>query len=659
MSAIITMSRLRKEFDDLVAVEGLDVSIPAGEIYASIGPNGAGKTTTIRMACGLLEPTEGHVTISCVDVHHDPERAQQFIGYLADFFSVYEDLKVWEYLDFFANAYKMPEVEIPSRINEVIRQVELEVKRDALIRGLSRGMKQRLGIARAIIHKPRVLLLDEPASGLDPKARLDLRNLLRSLRDGGTTVLIAMGCWSADKGHAQEFFRDFYAWLDGSQFVLLGVWSAATCGQSVARERELKTFDFLKITRLTPAEIMVGKLLGAPIVAYFIIACTLPISLVAGLAGGVRPSAVLGSMVLLIAFNLCYSLAALLLSMLVEKNSSGAVILLGLLATYYFMKMFVQSPFKGFAAISVLPALFSLHGFYDVIGHTSPAVFGMTVSWAILSLVLYVLLGAWLVLMIVRNLKRDIPQIQLLSRWQGVGLVAFWNLLFYAFLDIHSIQVHPVPLHIYHLYYFASEIASYAVGWNALFLFLVGIAALEPPEKLKIWWRKWKAGEGPYFSSDGLPLPWLVAAAIIGYAMLAGEALGLRSVIPLGEWHLSFAAVAFAAFLVFTARDVLFLQWCLLTRMKHPVIKGILFIVLYNGAATILGVMVSVFASPEAMKKVLTFLMPYALLGEMIDLARPPRLIFAALALQLGICALILLAIQRRLARPVHAPAAP
>ena len=191
MSAVITMSRLRKEFDDLVAVEGLDVSIPEGEIYGLIGPNGAGKTTTIRMACGLLEPTDGHVTVADVDVHAHPERAQQFIGYLSDFFSVYEDLKVWEYLDFFAHAYKMPEAEIPARIDEVICQVELEVKRDAMIRGLSRGMKQRLGIARAIIHRPRVLLLDEPASGLDPKARMDLRNLLSSLRDNGATVLIS------------------------------------------------------------------------------------------------------------------------------------------------------------------------------------------------------------------------------------------------------------------------------------------------------------------------------------------------------------------------------------------------------------------------------------------------------------------------------------
>lgn len=191
MPSVIEMSKLRKEFDDLVAVQGLDVSIPEGEIYGLIGPNGAGKTTTIRMACGLLEPTGGQVTVCGVDVHEKPEGAQQFIGYLSDFFSVYEDLKVWEYLDFFAHAYKMPEPEIPARIDEVIHEVGLEVKRDAMIKGLSRGMKQRLGIARAIIHRPKILLLDEPASGLDPKARLDLRNLLRSLRDQGTTVLIS------------------------------------------------------------------------------------------------------------------------------------------------------------------------------------------------------------------------------------------------------------------------------------------------------------------------------------------------------------------------------------------------------------------------------------------------------------------------------------
>jgi ABC-2 type transport system ATP-binding protein len=188
---MIRFAKLRKEFDELVAVHDLEIEIPPGEVYGLIGPNGAGKTTTIRMACGLLSPTSGKVFVNGIDVHSEPERAQAFIGYLSDFFSVYEDLKVWEYLDYFAHAYKLPESEIPARIDQVIAQVGLEVKRDAFIKGLSRGMKQRLGIGRAIIHRPKVLLLDEPASGLDPKARMDLRNVLLSLRDDGATILIS------------------------------------------------------------------------------------------------------------------------------------------------------------------------------------------------------------------------------------------------------------------------------------------------------------------------------------------------------------------------------------------------------------------------------------------------------------------------------------
>ena len=188
---MIRFAKLRKEFDELVAVHDLEIEIPPGEVYGLIGPNGAGKTTTIRMACGLLSPTSGKVFVNGIDVHAEPERAQAFIGYLSDFFSVYEDLKVWEYLDYFAHAYKLPESEIPARIDQVIAQVGLEVKRDAFIKGLSRGMKQRLGIGRAIIHRPKVLLLDEPASGLDPKARMDLRNVLLSLRDDGATILIS------------------------------------------------------------------------------------------------------------------------------------------------------------------------------------------------------------------------------------------------------------------------------------------------------------------------------------------------------------------------------------------------------------------------------------------------------------------------------------
>jgi ABC-2 type transport system ATP-binding protein len=188
---VIHLRALRKQFGNLVAVNNVDLTILKGEIYGLIGPNGAGKTTTIRMMCGLLAPTRGQVEIAGVDVCAEPERAQQHIGYLSDFFAVYDDLKVWEYLDYFAHAYKMRETEISQRIREVISDVNLEAKTDSMIAGLSRGMKQRLGIARAIIHKPDVLLLDEPASGLDPKARFELRLLLQKMRDQGATILIS------------------------------------------------------------------------------------------------------------------------------------------------------------------------------------------------------------------------------------------------------------------------------------------------------------------------------------------------------------------------------------------------------------------------------------------------------------------------------------
>lgn len=466
-------------------------------------------------------------------------------------------------------------------------------------------------------------------------------------------ILIAMGCWSANPYDTRGFGRDFYAWLLGAQFLGLGVWSAGTCGQAIARERELKTFDFLKTTRLTPGEMMVGKLLGAPIVAYFAVACTLPITIVTGLAVGIRPVAVFGSIVLLLFFNLFYSLVALLASMLVEKSSAGAVGLVGLIANGFFLA-FADGPFKGFAAISVMPAILSLyHADVDIV-RTSPTVFGLAVPYTILSVVLYILLGAWLVLMIVPNFKKDLPQIQLLSRWQCVGLIAFCNLLFYAFFDTDALTLEKV----YHQpMYRPWEIVAGGIGWNAVLLFLIGVAALTPHEKLKVWWRKWKAGSSSYFAANGLPWPWLVPAALIGYGMLAAEAFLLRSAIPLSEWRLGFAAMAFGAFLVFTARDILFLQWCLLTRMKQPVMKGVLLLILYNAAVGLFAVVIDVIASP-AMPKVLSLLTPYVLVTETDKPVIPSAFTLTGMGLQLVVCVLILLAIQRRLARPVHAPVA-
>jgi len=191
VNAVIRFESIHKEFGRFVAIQRLDLEIEAGEIYGLIGPNGAGKTTAIRMACGLLAPTSGHVFVMGVDIHQQPEAAQQHIGYLSDVYALYEDLTAWEYLDYFAHAYRMAPHDIPGRIEEVIRLVGLEIKEHEPSKGLSRGMRQRLGLARAILHRPKLLLLDEPASGLDPKARVELRDLLISLRTQGTTILIS------------------------------------------------------------------------------------------------------------------------------------------------------------------------------------------------------------------------------------------------------------------------------------------------------------------------------------------------------------------------------------------------------------------------------------------------------------------------------------
>ncbi|MGA8366294.1 MAG: ABC transporter ATP-binding protein [Candidatus Acidiferrales bacterium] len=194
---MIRMEEVTKEYDQfgaqqglLVAADRLTFEVATGEVFGLIGPNGAGKTTTLKMVCGLLAPTAGKIVVNQVDVEREPYEAQKYMGYVADFFSVYGNLKVWEYVDHFARAYKLDHDRIPGRVREVIGQVGLETKIDSFVEGLSRGMKQRLGIARAIVHDPPLLVLDEPASGLDPKARVELKDLLRQLNRRGKTIFI-------------------------------------------------------------------------------------------------------------------------------------------------------------------------------------------------------------------------------------------------------------------------------------------------------------------------------------------------------------------------------------------------------------------------------------------------------------------------------------
>lgn len=188
---MICVEHLRMEYADNVAIQNLNLEIAEGEVFGLIGPNGAGKTTLIRVLATLLEPTYGKVHIDGIDVLAEPLRVHPLIGYMSDFFSLYENMRVWEYLDHFARCYRIPAKRRDVLIDETLELVSLEVRREAEISELSRGMRQRLCFAKSLLHEPKVLLLDEPASGLDPAARMEFRELIKQLRKMGRTVLIS------------------------------------------------------------------------------------------------------------------------------------------------------------------------------------------------------------------------------------------------------------------------------------------------------------------------------------------------------------------------------------------------------------------------------------------------------------------------------------
>lgn len=188
---MITLAGFGKDYGDFTAVESLDLHIPAGETFGFIGPNGAGKSTTIRFLATLLKPTRGRGEVAGCDVVGDPMGVRRAIGYMPDNFGVYDGMRVWEFLDFFAVAYRIGRTERKQIIANVLELLDLMHKRDDFVNGLSRGMKQRLCLAKTLVHDPPVLILDEPASGLDPRARVEVKALLKELRKMGKTILIS------------------------------------------------------------------------------------------------------------------------------------------------------------------------------------------------------------------------------------------------------------------------------------------------------------------------------------------------------------------------------------------------------------------------------------------------------------------------------------
>jgi ABC-2 type transport system ATP-binding protein len=188
---VIETRDLTKTYGNTHAVKNLQLKLEKGDVFGFIGPNGAGKTTTMRMLATLLNPTVGEAYVCGYSIYTHPKDIRRVIGYMPDFFGVYDDMKVHEYLEFFAAAYRIKGPQRKKICDEVLELVDLTYKREALVTSLSRGMTQRLGLARVLLHDPQVLLLDEPASGLDPRARIEIRGLLKELRKMGKTIMIS------------------------------------------------------------------------------------------------------------------------------------------------------------------------------------------------------------------------------------------------------------------------------------------------------------------------------------------------------------------------------------------------------------------------------------------------------------------------------------
>ena len=242
---------LTKRYGDLFAVDHLDLEVPRGSVFGLIGPNGAGKTTTFSILASLLSPTAGEVEVGGIDPVRDPRGVRRIVGYMPDVMGVYDGLRVAEYIEFFAAAYQVPHNRWPMLVDGLLELVDLADKRDAMVDSLSRGMKQRLSLARALVHDPEILILDEPASGLDPRARIDLRGLLGELAAMGKTVIISshilaeleemcshVAILDAGRVLAQGAPRDIAAELSGQRTVLVRLAGGEVQRHQVADESD-------------------------------------------------------------------------------------------------------------------------------------------------------------------------------------------------------------------------------------------------------------------------------------------------------------------------------------------------------------------------------------------------------------------------------------
>ena len=477
-------------------------------------------------------------------------------------------------------------------------------------------------------------------------------------------VLLGLACWSFEQNllesaqiRAEDFARVtwllLYYWLVGLQGIALTFWTLSSCAQSVAGERDQKTWEFQRTTGMTAAELLIGKLMGEPVLVYFAVACAAPITLIAGLAGGLSFLTVISVFLSLAVSSAFLGLGGMWLSTLLESRTRGiglmgALVLYGITLGIFGMS---ESGLPGLAAISPVTYMIQILGDQSA-KLRAPVLFGHEISWPLMSVLLCGSFGAWLVLMLVRNLKRDYPEIRPLSRWQAVGCAAFLNFLIYALMR-------PVTPGERESFGFsnAASVALFVVAMNGVILFLMGLATLTPQERLKVWQRQRATHESALFADDGLPWPWMGISAVVAYALMVWGLMAWNHALPVDMSTLQSSAIRLLLVLVFVTRDILFLQWCMLTRLRQPVMKGVLFLGLYYVAAAVLTGLAAV-SSDAAARWMMALLTPVMVFDPEVKGLAFPAAAYAGLALQTGVIGAVLVAISSRLQRPMRAGAA-
>ncbi|HEX3739581.1 MAG TPA: ABC transporter permease subunit [Terriglobales bacterium] len=359
------------------------------------------------------------------------------------------------------------------------------------------------------------------------------------------------------------------------QFGVLTFWSLLSCTQGISRERERNTWDFQRTTRLAPSELLVGKLLGEPVLAYFIFLCALPVTLVTGIVGRVPLLNILLADFVTVIAALFIGIAGLWVSSLFENKSRGIALIAGLAIYGMFLGStgLGDSPFSGLAGFSPLTTFLPLVGRAAVA--LRPMLFGGRVPWLLMTVLLYVTFGAWLVLMLVRNLKKDVNEMRLLSHWEAVGCCAFLNFVLYAVLD--PTRGNPFGM--------ASDFVSFMVLINGIIFFFLGVAMLSTSERID---PESLLSARSFFSGNGLQWPWLMISAIVSYLLLIWGLYMWKDQIGFDGHLMARGAVSMLIVLVFITRDVLFIQWCKLTRLRSPLVKGVLFLGLYYAGTAVL-----------------------------------------------------------------------